>query len=94
MASFSYAALDDNGKEQKGIIEADTPRQVRQILRDRGLAPLQVDSAQLKTASNDGANVGEAYATPSLFNRGPSIKVGELATITRQLATLIQSSMP
>lgn len=94
MASFSYAALDDNGNEQKGIIEADTPRQVRQILRDRGLAPLQVDSAQLKTASNDGANVGEAYATPSLFNRGPSIKVGELATITRQLATLIQSSMP
>ena len=94
MASFSYAALDDNGKEQKGIIEADTPRQVRQILRDQGLAPLQVDSAQLKTASNDGANVGEAYATPSLFNRGPSIKVGELATITRQLATLIQSSMP
>ena len=94
MASFSYAALDDNGKEQKGIIEADTPRQVRQILRDRGLAPLQVDSAQLKTASNDGANVGEAYVTPSLFNRGPSIKVGELATITRQLATLIQSSMP
>ncbi|MCP3908835.1 MAG: type II secretion system inner membrane protein GspF [Oceanicoccus sp.] len=94
MASFSYAALDDNGKEQKGIVEADTPRQVRQILRDQGLAPLQVDSAQLKTASNDGANVGEAYATPSLFNRGPSIKVGELATITRQLATLIQSSMP
>ncbi|MDG1773296.1 MAG: type II secretion system inner membrane protein GspF [Oceanicoccus sp.] len=94
MASFSYAALDDNGNEQKGVIEADTPRQVRQILRDRGLAPLQVDSAQLKTASNDGANVGEAYATPSLFNRGPSIKVGELATITRQLATLIQSSMP
>ncbi len=93
MASFSYAALDGNGKEQKGVIEADTSRQVRQILRDQGLAPLQVDSSQLKTASNDGAGPEEAGG-PSLFSRGPSIKVGELATITRQLATLIQSSMP
>ena len=41
MASFSYAALDGNGKELKGVIEADTSRQVRQILRDQGLAPLQ-----------------------------------------------------
>jgi len=42
MSAFSYAALDESGTEQSGIIEADTSRQVRQILRDQGLSPLQV----------------------------------------------------
>ncbi|ARN75594.1 type II secretion system inner membrane protein GspF [Oceanicoccus sagamiensis] len=93
MASFSYAALDGNGKEKKGIIEADTSRQVRQILRDQGLAPLQVDSSQPRAANSDNAS-GDQTGSPAWLSRGPAIKVGELATITRQLATLIQSSMP
>ncbi len=87
MAAFSYAALDDSGKEQKGILEADSSRQVRQLLREQGLAPLRVDNAAV-------------VAQPSTKERsstrpsGPSLKVGELAAITRQLATLIQSGMP
>ncbi len=90
MAAFSYAALDESGIEQKGIVEADTSRQVRQILRDQGLAPLQV--------VNTGAKINPKNADEQRkllsFTRSPSLKVAELAVITRQLATLIQSAMP
>jgi general secretion pathway protein F len=82
MAAFSYAALDDSGKEQRGVLEADSSRQVRQILRDRGLAPLRIEPA-LKPAQRQG-----------LALSGPSLGVGDLALVTRQLATLLQAAMP
>jgi general secretion pathway protein F len=85
MAAFSYAALDASGAETKGILEADSARQVRQMLRDKGLAPLRIDGAA-KSSGKDKESVR--------FYRGPTMKVGDLALITRQLATLIQSSMP
>lgn len=41
MAAFEYRALDGRGKEKKGILEADTAKQVRQLLRDQKLTPLE-----------------------------------------------------
>ena len=32
MPAFEYLALNGAGKEERGIMEADTPRQVRQLL--------------------------------------------------------------
>jgi len=89
MTAYAYAALDQKGKEQKGILEGDNARQVRQSLRDQGLAPLKIEEAvsskPRSTASNDGGNY---------YFGGPKLKTSELAMITRQLATLLQSSMP
>ena len=48
MGAFEYAALDDRGKEKKGVLEGDSVRQVRQLLRDKNLIPLQVDEVQQK----------------------------------------------
>ncbi|MEH6556967.1 MAG: type II secretion system inner membrane protein GspF [Oceanicoccus sp.] len=90
MAAFSYAALDGRGIEQKGIIEADTSRQVRQILRDQGLAPLQV----VNTGAKINPQKSDQQKKLLSFTPSPSLKVAELAVITRQLATLIQSAMP
>ena len=45
MAAFEYRALDGRGKEKKGILEADTVKQIRQTLRDQGLMPLEVVAA-------------------------------------------------
>ena len=45
MAAFEYRALDGKGKEKKGILEADTVKQIRQTLRDQGLMPLEVVAA-------------------------------------------------
>ncbi|HEY3645043.1 MAG TPA: type II secretion system protein GspF, partial [Gammaproteobacteria bacterium] len=45
MGAFVYVALDTKGREQKGVLEGDTPRQVRQQLREQGLTPLEVSEA-------------------------------------------------
>lgn len=88
MAAFEFQALDAKGKQQKGVMEADSARQIRQQLRDKGWMPLSVEI----TASKQ-KNSGEGFFA-SLLNQGPSLSVPELALITRQLATLIQAGLP
>jgi len=90
MAAFEYIALDANGKEKKGVTEGDTAKQVRQILRDKGLMPLQIDAAKGSKKSSSSAT--PAFDTSKFFQRG--INTNELALITRQLATLVQASIP
>lgn len=88
MAAFAFAALDTSGKEQRGVLEADSSRQVRQLLRDRGLAPLRIEPAVKPVAQRTRISAG------GLSIGGPSLRVSELALITRQLATLLQAAMP
>lgn len=83
MAAFDYKALDDKGRQKKGTIEADSARQVRQQLRDKSLTPLSVE---VTVEKKDGAT--------SFSSRGKGLSVKDLALITRQIATLIQSSIP
>lgn len=89
MAAFEYRALDGRGKEKKGILEADTAKQIRQSLREQSLTPLEVVPA----AEGDKQVKG---AKQSLFSGmfKSKISTSDLALITRQLATLIQSSLP
>ncbi len=82
MAAFEYKALNKQGKQLKGVLEADSSRQIRQQLRDKGLMPLEV---------NQVASVATKKKT-SLFAK--KISAGDLALVTRQLATLVQSSLP
>lgn len=87
MAAFEYVALDQSGKQKKGIMEGDTPRQIRQILRDKSLIPLEVESVtggQKKTTSK-GAGGG-------IFKT--KISAADLALITRQIATLVRAAIP
>ena len=42
MPAFDYQALDPRGRLKKGLLEGDSARQVRQMLRDQGLAPTSV----------------------------------------------------
>ncbi len=44
MAAFEYQALDGIQRLKKGVIQADTPRQARALLRDDGLIPLEVQA--------------------------------------------------
>ena len=83
MAAFEYSALNERGREQKGVLEADSSRHVRQMLRDRGLAPLSVEASSEKRTSKRSFN---------WFR--PSLSVSERALITRQLATLIAAGLP
>lgn len=84
MGAFEYTALDTRGKQRKGVLEGDTPRHVRQQLRDQGLVPLEIGEVaqQEKTAGS------------SSFRLRRGISATDLALIIRQLATLIRSALP
>ena len=45
MGSYRYEAVDARGKPRRGLIDADTPRQVREELQGQGLFPTLIDSA-------------------------------------------------
>lgn len=85
MGVFSYAVLDTAGKQRKGTLEADNARHARQLLRDRGLVPLDVAAI---AADNRKSGSGESAGSRA------TLSVAELSLFTRQLATLIQSSLP
>ena len=50
MSAFHYSAVDFEGKRRKGVLEADSVRQVREQLRDLGLMPIDVSMVQEHTA--------------------------------------------
>lgn len=86
MAAFEYSALNVRGREEKGVLEADSVRQVRQILRDKGLTPLGVNPTRKKETSSGPGFLSELFK--------PSLSVSERALVTRQLATLIAAGLP
>lgn len=90
MGAFSYRALDNGGRLIKGVLEADSERQVRAQLRSRALKPVEVTAV----AGSEGrtANSAEGAGWRGWFK--PRIAQRDLALLTRQLATLIQSNLP
>jgi len=85
MAAFDYQAVDSRGKNKKGVIEGDTPRQVRSLLRDKGLMPTEVTPSLQKTKQQN---------STSRLGGAKKVSATELALITRQLATLVESGLP
>jgi len=83
MGAFEYVAMDQSGKQSKGVLEGDTPKHVRQILRDRKLFPVSVTEVAQREARRQRS-----------FSLRRGISPGELALITRQLASLSQSGLP
>jgi general secretion pathway protein F len=83
MGAFEFVALDKSGKESKGLLEGDTPRHVRQILRERQLLPVSVTEVAKKESRRQ-----------SSFSLRRGMSASELALLTRQLATLSQAGLP
>ena len=91
MAVYTFEALDARGKTQKGVLEADSPRQVRQKLRSDGLNAVAISpmSAQAGSDSDQGQPVARRF---NLFQKQASD--AEVALLTRQLATLVAAGIP
>lgn len=87
MGAFEYSALDADGRTRKGLLEGDTPRQIRQLLRDQGLTPLNVEQASRETRDRSGRS-----SRRSIFS--PRVSPMELALFTRQLSTLLAAGLP
>lgn len=86
MPAFDYIGVDAQGKRHKGTLDGDSTRHVRQMLRDKGWVPVQVDPAREQSAASAGG-----FAGFSLFR--PRLAPQELALFTRQLATLVQAGL-
>lgn len=93
MAAFDYLALDARGREKKGVLEADTARIARQLLRQQSLTPLEVSETSGRDRSKRGRARGEAAGQRTPTFRG-GIKTNDLALLTRQIATLSAAGTP
>jgi general secretion pathway protein F len=85
MTAFRYRALNPGGKLVRGVVEADSERQVRSQLRAQQLRPVEVQTAAKAEAARGG-----------IRQRLLPTRIGgaDLALLTRQLATLVQSNLP
>lgn len=83
MAAFEYTALNAAGKKVHGVLQADSDKQIRTMLRSQQLSPLSVEKIEHKPKRE-------------FFSRTPRFRLSgdELNLFTRQLSTLIAASLP
>jgi general secretion pathway protein F len=83
LGAFEYTALDVAGRERKGILEGDTPRHIRQLLREQQLLPVTVAEVAQREARRQ-----------SSFSLMRRVSPADLSLFTRQLATLVRAGLP
>ncbi|MEE9447083.1 MAG: type II secretion system inner membrane protein GspF [Arenicellales bacterium] len=93
MAAFEYLALNSAGKKVKGVEMGDSAKMVRVSLREKGLTPLEVEPvydtpARANKTSKDGGKIAKRGTGRQKMSSM------ELAVMTRQFATLLDSGMP
>ncbi|WNO54793.1 type II secretion system F family protein [Stakelama saccharophila] len=86
MPAFAYKAAEKTGARKKGIIEAASPAAARALLRERALLPLSVEAASERDLKPG------TIRLPSL--RRNKMSTRQLATVTRQISTLVGSDIP
>lgn len=79
MPRFRFEAANANGKIQSGIMEAESSRAARLLLRERGLAALEVHEAAASSGS-------------SVFS--PRLSAADLCWATRELSSLLGARLP
>ena len=94
MQKFNYVALDAQGKEQRGVVEAKDQSQAIAALRQHNLVPQTVSPvAGGGKAKSKSMGAMEINIKMPAFLRG-RVKPKDLMVLTRQLATLVKSSLP
>ena len=92
MPAYSFEALDANGQTRKGVIDADTAKAARGLLRAQALVPLVVASVS-GTVGADGNAVSPGFGRQVLWARTVFNTTG-LAIWTRQIAGLVAAGLP
>ncbi|MDM1331567.1 MULTISPECIES: type II secretion system inner membrane protein GspF [Acinetobacter] len=82
MPAYQFTALDASGKQQKGVLEGDSARQIRQQLRDKALIPISVDPVEQK----------QKHQAQRWFQK--KMTAYDLALMTRQLSVLVAAAIP
>ncbi|MBA4266718.1 MAG: type II secretion system protein GspF [Comamonadaceae bacterium] len=89
MPAYTFEALDAKGATQKGLIDADTARSARGMLRARSLVPILVEPAMGSAgtgSSSSGLNM--TIWASRIFS------ATALSVWTRQLAGLVAAGLP
>ena len=104
MPKFSYVAMDQKGKEQKGVLEVSSQNEAIGRVKEMGFFPTKiVEVDKEKPAKKDKAapapKSGKKAAKGVNINikipfLGGRVKSKVLTTFTRQLATLVDAGLP
>jgi general secretion pathway protein F len=89
MPAYQFEALDAQGNSRKGVIEADTVKSARAMLRGQQLVPMVVDAVMGQAA--DGSD--KSWTQINLWG-GRVFSSTMLAVWTRQIAGLISAGLP
>ncbi|HOZ47597.1 MAG TPA: type II secretion system inner membrane protein GspF [Candidatus Hydrogenedentes bacterium] len=89
MAKFAYKAMDRNGKQTIGIIEAESQALAINDIRSLGLFPTQVREAR----KSDERRARKAKGGADGFYIG-GVKQKQVVVMTRQMSTLIDAGLP
>ncbi len=79
MSAYQYVAIKKSGQNLKGVIQADSERHARQLLREKGLIPIEV---------------GPLQKSLTIKKPSKKISAADLCLLTRQLATLLAAGIP
>lgn len=85
MPAFRYEAVDTGGATKKGVVNADSLRAARADLRARDLAPIVVEAIATQI-DESGQTKARGF--------GDRLSTVEQALFTRQLASLLEASLP
>jgi general secretion pathway protein F len=88
MPAYQFEALDAQGATRKGVIEADTVKSARSMLRAQALVPLVVDAVM-----GSGSQEAKSWTQINLWG-GRVFSSTLLAVWTRQLAGLLSAGLP
>ncbi len=90
MPAYSFEAIDQQGQPRKGVLEAETARSARGLLRAQALVPLSVEPV----AANEPGMADTGGGRRWLIGKRKVFDATGLAVWTRQLAGLISSGLP
>ena len=89
MPAYTFEAVDAQGNTKKGVLEGDTARAVRSLLRNQSLIPIAVEpisGSVIEGTSGKGLN--RVLFSSRIYN------ATNLAIWTRQVAGLVSSGLP
>src|SRR6185436_4687382 len=104
MPKFSYVAMDQKGKEQKGTIEVASQNEAIGRVKEMGLFPTKIAEVDKVKETPDkkgkvagkpaGKKKGGINLNIQIPGLGGRVKSKVLTTFTRQLATLVDAGLP
>ncbi len=94
MPKFKFIAIDSDGKERRGMVEAPSRRLASEQIKSHGMLPAKVTVARAEKQSPATPLDGSApLASKKPVYFGAAVKKKELSEFTRKLSTLLQAGL-